>query len=244
MIKKSNLIYSLSIVSHGQMKLINNLLSDLDQIYKNDFEIILTLNIPEELPILDKYCFPIRLLINERPLGFGANHNIASTYARGDYFAVVNPDLRAIDLVLNDLRLVCEHPSVGVCAPLVRNSQGGLEDSARYFPSFSRLFSKIILNNKNFSYRFEAIPAPVDWVAGMFMLFKRQTFQAIGGFDDRRFFMYYEDVDICHRLSGLGLGVFVQPSTFVVHDAQRASHRDLKHFYWHFISMLRYLTGI
>lgn len=42
-------------------------------------------------------------------------------------------------------------------------------------------------------------PVDADWVAGMFMLFRREAFRAVGGFD-RAYLLYYEDVDICERL--------------------------------------------
>ena len=49
-----------------------------------------------------------------------------------------------------------------------------------------------------------------DWVAGMFMLFRRETFAAVGGFDER-YFLYYEDVDLCTRLALAGKRVVYCP---------------------------------
>jgi hypothetical protein len=62
----------------------------------------------------------------------------------------------------------------------------------------------------------------------------------VGGFDER-FYMYYEDVDICRRLWGQGWSIVLQPAAVVIHDAQRASHRRLRHMRWHAASALRYL---
>lgn len=235
---------TISIVSHGQMNLIHNLLSDLNLIFNDDFEVIITLNLPECTNLSGQYRFPIKLLENDSPLGFGANHNAAFAHSQSDYFAVVNPDIRADALNLRDLCLAFKDPIVGICAPLVKNSRGAVEDSARYFPSLSQLLRRRILGAKDRPYCFGDSPQAVDWVAGMFMLFKRSVFQEIGGFDDRRYYMYFEDVDICLRLKQLGYLVFVQPTTFVVHDAQRASHHNIRHFYWHIKSMFRYFSGI
>jgi N-acetylglucosaminyl-diphospho-decaprenol L-rhamnosyltransferase len=235
---------SISIVSHGQIDLIYFLLSDLNHIFKDDFEVIITLNLPERINISGQYKFPIKLIENHKPLGFGANHNAAFRHASGEYFAVVNPDIRATHLNINDLLSVFKHSFAGICAPLVKNSHGNVEDSARYFPGIGQLFRRRILGVKGVSYHFNNSPLAVDWVAGMFMLIRSDVFQKIGGFDDRRYYMYFEDVDICLRLNRLGYLVFVQPSTFVVHDAQRASHRNIRHFYWHVISMIRYFSRI
>ncbi|MGS0756858.1 glycosyltransferase family 2 protein [Roseateles sp. GG27B] len=78
----------------------------------------------------------------------------------------------------------------------------------------------------------------------MFVVFRRDAYEKIGGFDARRFFMYCEDIDICERLRSAGWRVVFQPETFVIHDAQRASRRSLRHLRWHSTSMLRYLLRI
>ena len=54
--------------------------------------------------------------------------------------------------------------------------------------------------------------------------------------------MYFEDVDLCKRLRDRGYGIILDPGVRVVHDAQRASRRQLKHFLWHFSSAFRYLA--
>jgi GT2 family glycosyltransferase len=75
----------------------------------------------------------------------------------------------------------------------------------------------------------------------MFMLFPSEAFRAAGGFDPR-FFLYYEDVDLCARLRTLGYACVYQPETAVIHDARRASRRDLRLMGIHAVSALRYLT--
>jgi hypothetical protein len=82
----------------------------------------------------------------------------------------------------------------------------------------------------------------VDWVAGMFMLFAKKTFERLNGFNER-YFLYYEDVDICARLNLAGLKVMVNPAARVVHYAQHSSHRSLKYLRWHISSLYRFLTS-
>jgi hypothetical protein len=74
----------------------------------------------------------------------------------------------------------------------------------------------------------------------MFMLFQSKTFREIGGFDER-YFLYYEDADICTRLWRQGRPVMIVPEAEVIHDAQRRSHRNLRYLKWHLGSMARYL---
>jgi hypothetical protein len=234
---------TISVVSHGQLNLVKDLFADLETIYQKDFEVILTLNIFECTQDFGVYRFPITIIKNKNSLGFSENHNNAFAQSTSEFFAVVNPDIRCRELNLLELKEVLySNSSVGICAPLVINSMGGIEDSARVFPTFSSLFLRIF--SRNLSYKFGVSAIQVDWVAGMFMLFKRESFRFVGGFDQNRYFMYYEDVDICYRLRKLGFTTYVNPATFVIHDAQRASHRSFKHLRWHVTSMLRYFMAI
>ena len=72
----------------------------------------------------------------------------------------------------------------------------------------------------------------------MFMVMESNVFSAIGGFDER-FFLYCEDYDLCARLYRSGYSLMLDQSTHVVHDAQRASYRSMRHLTWHLGSLLR-----
>src|SRR5262249_54848043 len=56
----------------------------------------------------------------------------------------------------------------------------------------------------------------VDWVSGSCMVFRREAFDAIGGFDTD-YFMYFEEVDICLRLHRAGWKVVLDPSVAIFH---------------------------
>jgi len=237
---------TLSIVSHGQGAIIRNLLEDCRSFKGASFEILLTLNIPEDRGLYEDFTdLSILVVENEQPQGFGANHNAAFHKSRGEVFMVVNPDIRAPGLDLSHLTSIARMPDVGACAPLVLGVNGNVEDSARKFPTIGRLLARVLLRRRVADYDMSGNnPVAVDWVAGMFVAFSRESFQKIGGFDDRRFFMYLEDADICDRINKKGAQVLVIPNVQVVHVAQRASRRNLKHFRWHLVSAVRFLTGL
>ncbi|HEY4083309.1 MAG TPA: glycosyltransferase [Burkholderiaceae bacterium] len=234
---------SLSIVSHGQWALVRQLLDDLARLSPPDIEVILTANIPEEDYSYPTCPFPIRCIRNTTPKGFGANHNAAFRVARGQYFAVVNPDIRLPTLDLELLLRPLADPSVAAVAPVVLSVAGTVEDSVRCFPTISRLTRRVVLRQRAPDYQWGREPISVDWAAGMFIAFRSEAYQAVGGFDDSRFFMYFEDVDICARLSKKGFRILLQPQVSVIHDARRDSHRSLKHLRWHLTSAVRYLSG-
>lgn len=235
---------TLSIVSHGHSSLIHSLLADLAELPLQNFEVLITVNLPEDESPYHHHPFPLRIIRNDTPKGFGANHNAAFGQATTRWFAVVNPDIRIKTFDLQTLMSPFHDQSVAAVAPVVLSGDGKVEDSARRFPTFMRFAKRVLLKQRDADYNVGAVPYPVDWVAGMFVLFRREAYQEIGGFDDRRFFMYLEDADICRRLGKIGYRVMVNPNVQVIHMAQRASRRNLKHMRWHAVSALRYLTGL
>jgi N-acetylglucosaminyl-diphospho-decaprenol L-rhamnosyltransferase len=239
-----NVFITFSIISHDQGELVQRLLADIRMLALADFEIILTLNVPENEACLSEFSdLPMRVVKNTAPKGFGANHNAAFALAQGQYFAIVNPDVR---LPLRDpdaLMAAFADSHVGACAPVVLSPQGGEEDSARRFPTPLLLARRVLGFRRELDYRWHSTPVVVDWVAGMFVVFRREAFAAVNGFDER-FFMYMEDADICRRLQHAGWLVLLTPGWSVVHDARRASHRSIQHLRWHLLSAFRYFTGL
>ena len=235
---------SLSVVSHGQSALVRQLLEDLIRLAPADIEVLLTANLTEDQGNYPTCPFSIRFIHNAHPKGFGANHNAAFKLATSPYFAVVNPDIRLKSLDLEALLRPLRIPDVAAVAPVVLSAQGSVEDSIRRFPTFGRLARRVFLNQRASDYQWGADPIDVDWAAGMFVVFRADAFRLVKGFDDRRFFMYFEDVDICTRLRNRGKRILLQPQVSVIHDARRDSHRSIKHLRWHLISAARYLTRL
>jgi N-acetylglucosaminyl-diphospho-decaprenol L-rhamnosyltransferase len=234
---------TLSIVSHGQAELVRPLLLELAALQCQEFEVILTVNIPEDERPYAVGGLSMRVIRNDVAKGFGANHNAAFRASLAPYFAVVNPDIRLGKTDPTSLLEGFTDPLTAVCAPLVTNSLGEVENSARRFPTWSSLAQKALGWHTPVEYLVEDKPLAVDWVAGMLAVFRREAYLDVGGFDDWRYFMYYEDVDVCYRLNQRGWKVMLLPSVRVIHDAQRASHRNARHMRWHATSALRFLTG-
>jgi len=237
-------VFSFSVVSHGQMSLVVSLLEDI-QVHCRGMalELILTLNVPESSVISpEKYTFPIKIIRNASPKGFGANHNQALEQSYGTYFCIVNPDIRFDSNPLPALLACFDQPKVGVVAPLVVAPDGTVEDSVRRVPTPATILQKIRGKSRGPDYLIQSETLMVDWVGGMFMLLPRTVFEALGGFDEG-YFLYYEDVDLCVRLHLLGWQVAACPHSHVIHHAQRTSHRQLKYLRWHVSSMARFFCS-
>lgn len=227
---------SVSVVSHGHGAQVDALVGDLARVCAGPLELLVTLNVAEQHALFQER-FPLVVIENPVPKGFGANHNAALARARGEYFCVINPDVR---LAADPFAALVERMAdarIGVCAPRVLDPQGRVEDSARNFPTPLEILAKAMG-------RAPALPggATPDWVAGIFMLFRTAVLREAGGFDER-YHMYYEDVDLCARLRLAGLEVALCPAVSVTHDARRASHRNARHLAWHLQSMARFFTS-
>jgi GT2 family glycosyltransferase len=235
---------SLSVVSHGQMSMVQKLLTDISQHCADErIELILTLNLQDEAaPDLSGLAFPAQLLRNTKPLGFGANHNQAFSHAKGAFFCVLNPDIRLDVNPFPPLVQALAAPHIGVAAPLVVGMDGKQEDSARRFPTPMAILRRLLTGKHAAVYVTQGNAYQPDWVGGMFMLLPQAVYRQINGFDER-YFLYYEDVDFCGRLRLQGWNAVLCPAAHVTHDAQHSSHKSLRYMRWHLGSMLRFFTS-
>ena len=232
---------TLSIVSHGQNALVNQLLSDVQRVCAGRVALVLTQNIPDPVPFAtENLDCPVEVIINQARKGFGANHNAAFSRCGTPYFCVANPDIRLPSDPFPALVRALAEPRGAVAGPLVRNPEGRIEDSARRFPTAATLLRKLLSETRQPDYPTDRGPLKVDWLAGMFMLFRSDAYRAIDGFDEA-YFLYYEDVDICHRLLKSGRSALYEPHAEVVHDARRASRREPRLALHHLASVRRCL---
>jgi GT2 family glycosyltransferase len=232
-----NKLVSVSVVSHRQGELVAALLGDLAARVGTPIEVLLTVNVPETLPFDPaRFNIPVRVLSNARQRGFGANHNAAFRQARGRYFCVLNPDIRLEGDPFPSLVDCLNDPRTGVVAPVIRNPAGQIEDHVRSFPTPWTILHKALFGGGLDHAIGTEYP---DWVGGMFMLFSREVFEQVGGFDEG-YFLYYEDVDLCARLAAEGRRVRVCHAVSAIHAARRESRHSLRYMRWHLSSMLRF----
>lgn len=150
--------------------------------------------------------------------GFGYGNNVALRRGllaedKPDYFYLLNsdafPDPGALDALL---RYMDANPRVGLCGSTVRGLDGEPQRSAFRFPSlWSEIdrTAKLGVLSRILEDKIVNMPIPlrtttnVDWVAGASMMIRRQTLEEIGLFDER-FFLYYEETDLCLRARRAG----------------------------------------
>lgn len=166
-------------------------------------------------------------------LGFGAAANRGLAVARGDYAAVLNPDVVVESGTIKVLADALDHDrGLGAVAPRVDNPDGTLYPSARAFPGLAdaigHAFLGFVAPGNRFSRRYRmldwdhATRRDVDWVSGTCLLLRRQELGDLGHFDES-YFMYVEDVDLCWRLWRAGWRVAYEPAGRVVHTVGASS---------------------
>jgi hypothetical protein len=239
-------LLTLSIVSHGDAKKIKRLLESLYQYERVDlFQTILTDNLGDNIPdITDSKWQSFTIIRNKKELGFSRNHNLAFKLAQGKYFCVLNPDVLFEQEVFQHLISLLANGQADIVAPLIVDTNAVRQDSFRDFPTPFE-----IVRRRLPGYRFSSSPAATtfglirpDWIAGIFMLMKSETYRDLNGFDEN-YRLYFEDVELCARAQLAGMKLVVDTNIQVRHDAHRASRKKLNYLLWHIQSAIRFFTS-
>ncbi len=201
----------------------------IDSLYRTgyaDFEVVVVDNGMEAVPELPH---PVRLVRNLENVGFARACNQGIAIASGEYVVLINPDTVVEEDFFESLEKVFgEYPKAGVIGPRIVDGEGNLQLSARKELNFisgllgrtsllTRLFPKNPLVRRLFPAAEDLTgPTMVDWISGACMAIRRRTLEEIGPMDER-FFMYFEDADLCRRAREAGWLVYYLPQIEVLH---------------------------
>ena len=171
---------------------------------------------------------------NDRNLGMGAGNNVGISRARGEYIVIMNPDT----IVFKDtFRQLYDHmkanPKIGIAGPKQYNPDRTVQDSCYRWPKLmTPLFRRTPLGKNSLARReldrylmrdFDRKSArEVDWLLGSFLFCRAKALRDVGLFDER-YFMYFEDTDLCRRLWQSGWKVVYYPEAEIIHNHLRQS---------------------
>lgn len=177
----------------------------------------------EELARLDSR---LRVLRNGGNLGFAAANNRALALASGAYVLFLNPDcLVRSDTVADMVAALDAHPEAGMAGCVIRNPDGSEEPSGRRaLPTPGLLLRQLIGAERPRAKAPPAAPSPVEAISGAFMLVRRADIDDIGSFDER-YFLHWEDLDLCRRFHQAGRKILFVPGVEVLHFKGRSSRR-------------------
>jgi hypothetical protein len=196
----------------------------------------------------------VRVLENDRPLGFSANVNQGIRGTKAEYVVISNPDaVPEPDCVRELVAFADVHPRCGVAGPKMINPDGTLQASRRSFPTVGgtivrRTPLRKVFPPQRWQRRHYLLDAPtgepikVDTMLGAFLLMRRAMLEQIGGWDSG-YKLYVEDIDLSYRAMKAGWERWWVPSAVVHHEYQAVID---KHFFtrrnlWHLHAMARFL---
>ena len=222
---------SVVIVSFNSARLIGGLLTALaEQLNELRAQIIVVDNASSDGSadlIADQYPW-VNLIRSRQNLGFAAGNNLAVRQALAPVILFLNPDAIPIaGTILRGLEQFREDKRIGLAGARLLGEDGVTQPSARMFPNLlqeifvlSGLAAKYPrskwFGHLDRTWADADTPAHVDWVPGAFALMRTDLFKQLGGFDER-YFLYYEEVDLCRRIAQAGYCVQYLPALKATH---------------------------
>ena len=223
---------TISIVSHLQSVLVQNLLNSLDQhlIFTGcKIKVIIRNNKPVAFNFHSS-AYDLIVVDNASEKGFGSNHNLNFSMYDSDLFLILNPDIifnSQFDLF--ELAIYLDERTLG--SPNVLRADYSPEDFFR--PDVTPLELLGRHGFKNYT------RGKGEWLSGAFLVLRSSLFLKLGGFDEN-FFMYVEDCELSKRVLLSGGVVRILENFEVLHLAQRDSNKLSRNLFMHIRSLFYY----
>ena len=241
---------SVLIVTFNNSRTIKDCLDSLINQDSNEIEILVFDNNSTDrtIAILNNYEL-INVVESSRNLGFAATVNRLAALAKGEFLFILNPDCQCPPgLIKSLLAFAQQHP--GAISPALTFPDGSIQPSAREFPDYNNIIfarrSPLYLLGfkrlKNAGFITPSGPTRVPVVSATALLVPKKIFDEIGRFDER-FFLYFEDIDLCKRLNQKGIDIWYLPDIKIIHQLRASSQRrSFKALFYHHLSVFKYFT--
>jgi GT2 family glycosyltransferase len=180
------------------------------------------------IPFIRENYPEVRVIENGENLRFSKGNNVGISVTQGEYVLILNPDTIVREGSLDRwIEFADRHPEAGGFGCRVLNPDGSYQGCARPFPTIWRewlgalylrplgYISDVFIADKyvRWSGTTERI---IDWQAGCCLMVRGELLKQLGGFDDR-FYYYYEDLDLCHRIWDAGYPIIYTPDVVITH---------------------------
>jgi GT2 family glycosyltransferase len=243
---------SIIIVNYNSFNLLENCINSIQKFTSNiNYEIIVVDNnsADGDIGTVTRKFKKVIIIKNSRNEGFAKANNKGAKKAKGNYLLFLNNDTLFIENTLQILlQYISEQKDRILIAPKLLNKDGSVQHSVYSFQTLwlsfttysflysifprSKYFNRYYLMNRGINEITE-----VETVTGAFMLFNRDDFMKLGGFDEDYFF-YGEDNDLCKRFRDSGGKIIYYPETKIIHLKGGTSKTDWFHEMHHTQSVL------
>jgi N-acetylglucosaminyl-diphospho-decaprenol L-rhamnosyltransferase len=198
----------------------------------------------------------VRLIANSTNRGFAAAANQGVAALDTEMVLLLNPDIE-LQTTIDPLADACGRDSVGMATGKLTDSEGTVQTgfTVRRFPTPWTLALEVLGINRlvpgnpiNRHYRYLDLdlsqPAEVEQPAGAFLMFRRELWQRLGGFDTQFHPIWFEDVDFVKRATLLGVKIQYLPEVTARHQGGHSiASMDwgCREVCW-YVSLLRYAS--
>jgi N-acetylglucosaminyl-diphospho-decaprenol L-rhamnosyltransferase len=170
----------------------------------------------------------VTIIASPDNLGFGRGLNLGVQRVKTPYVLFVNPDaVLSQDAVHHLLEFMEMHPRAGIVAPAIIKGPESFQHAGGV-PSpmdiVARAAGFLADRRRQRIITPGSEPFKTDWLSGAILMVRRELFEALGGFDSR-FFLYYEETDLCRRVEEHGYELWAVGKAVAEHD-QGASARS------------------
>ena len=191
---------SFIIVSYKSLKFLTDCVNSIIQHTSGEYEIVIVDNNSGENldEIQNLSTEKITIIYSNKNAGFGSGVNLGATQATGDWLCIINPDTR----LQGDIHTLSTIDKNTKLIGLALVNQKNQTQAYQYgdFPTPKSLIQNTA--KKSWQKPTQDVIS-VDWVSGGSLCIETSVFRELGGFDER-FFMYYEDIDLCRRVRQAG----------------------------------------
>lgn len=230
---------SIIIVNYRGWKALDECLESIDSISSKtfSFEVIIVDNFSNDgqFPVFKQKYSKFTFIENTGNNGFSNGCNFGAVIAKGNHFLFLNPDtkltLEALETLLQTAVL---HPEIGILSCLQINENNVFYKQNNLFPALGRFFgiSRAIfrkLNKAKLEERFNTTTDLFypDWVTGAVIFISKNWFDKIKGWNED-YWLYFEDVDLCKKVTDLGGKVAVTRKATIFHQHGGASRLNVK----------------
>lgn len=218
---KAKVDLSIIIVTYNNEVTIKGCLDSLRACDRNTKLIVFDNNSTDRTVATVKKYRDVILIESEINLGFGKASNRAAKKATGDYLLFLNPDTKIIDklTLVKLIDSLSANPEYGLIGPKVIFADGKLQKTVRNNPTVMNAVKEYIFKIRG-SFDFYEPKCQslceVESIKGAAMVVKRKLFEEIGGFNEK-YFIYFEDLDLCRSIRERGLKVGYLPSVTICH---------------------------
>jgi len=226
----------------------------LDSLRGLDIETIVVDNASDDATRDEVTARNVRLIANARNAGFAAAVNQGVRATTAPLVLLLNPDAHLI-CGMDEMADFLEETRAGAVGGKLVDACGAPQQGfmARNLPSPAALICEVLGINRiwprnpvNWHYRCLALDhmtvSAVDQPAGAFLMFSRAAWNRVGGFDERYWPIWFEDVDFCGRLKSSGFCNYYYPKAVARHTGAhsiRGLALDIRERYW-YGSLLEY----